>query len=663
MFYGPWADRRARPVAAVRAGAKQIATRQPTDPLRRRLAVRFGVRANLAFHEIQGTCRATRATSCRLCPTCLSTVLSFELNKQYDETRLQLCGCLLPVVRGHAMFSHKDLPIDCETLEYAWLIELRLTLPQLAGLIQGVQAFVFSALDSENELQAASKDRVCVHGQTTSACSRHKRTDSRPSCFHEEQLKYKNCLRLSVDQLNLCLVESGTCLSVQLDPIRLSNCNLHSEKTRRRLFGPAAHAIRIGPIVVNAGLALGQPDLHAIQDAFLRLHDRRFTRLWFLWPTKELPATGPPLRFSQRIAAASAVAPSLATIWAARDSIRIIWALLRIDLYRSLLIDDGRNSGVAQSILVPSQFYYQAHSGALCRLRIRPFNSAKARGACSNGSAVLAATANVSVQLRQSRHIRPEQQLLALVAVGARRQVNSETAIWTLCDAPRSIGSRLTIHCRVGLLQLWLALHADYTPAFRRQSAIANFAAGMPRPTSLFSRVSTVTTASYNGSEVAAAGAAAPRRGIASGGGEDASGRGSVSSFYTAAIQLVRQSAGKSRRSCRDNFGQQQQHSMSADVDGEDDTTTLMPTTLIGAGHSAILTSTSGVAAASQRRLMTIAMLAMPARGWRARRRRQARGGGRSSSGRRSRTDSLCGHSSDEDADYDEGGVWRRRLR
>ena len=28
------------------------------------------------------------------------------------------------VFTGHAMFSHKDLPLEAETLEYGWLIEL-----------------------------------------------------------------------------------------------------------------------------------------------------------------------------------------------------------------------------------------------------------------------------------------------------------------------------------------------------------------------------------------------------------------------------------------------------------------------------------------------------------------------------------------------------------
>jgi len=45
-------------------------------------------------------------------------------------------------VRGHAMFSHKDLPLDSETLEYAWLMEVtigditgRLTAPQVCRLV------------------------------------------------------------------------------------------------------------------------------------------------------------------------------------------------------------------------------------------------------------------------------------------------------------------------------------------------------------------------------------------------------------------------------------------------------------------------------------------------------------------------------------------------
>jgi len=48
-------------------------------------------------------------------------------------------------VRGHAMFSHEGLPLESETLEYAWLIEAvigdvtgRLTSPQVCVVLQGL---------------------------------------------------------------------------------------------------------------------------------------------------------------------------------------------------------------------------------------------------------------------------------------------------------------------------------------------------------------------------------------------------------------------------------------------------------------------------------------------------------------------------------------------
>lgn len=50
------------------------------------------------------------------------------------------CIFLLLKVRGHAMFSGVDRPLDSETLEYAWLVEVlvgditgRLTVPQVSN--------------------------------------------------------------------------------------------------------------------------------------------------------------------------------------------------------------------------------------------------------------------------------------------------------------------------------------------------------------------------------------------------------------------------------------------------------------------------------------------------------------------------------------------------
>uniref|UniRef100_A0A1I8F7J6 DUF1619 domain-containing protein n=1 Tax=Macrostomum lignano TaxID=282301 RepID=A0A1I8F7J6_9PLAT len=500
--------------------------------------------------------------SCRSVPLCLSTALSFELNKQYDETRLQL-------VRGHAMFSHKRLARStARRSNTPGLIEVtigdascRLTLPQLAGLIQGVQAFVFSALDSENELQPPSK--------------------------------------------------SGTCLSVQLDPIRLSNCNLHSEKHEEgysallptvsitqfvllakppRLTSTVwrmAPGLRIGPIVVNAGLALGQPDLHAIQDAFLRLHDRRFTRLWFLWPTKELPATGP------------------AQVQSAHCGCLGGCAFF------------GDNLG--------GQGFYPDNLGATKNRFRAPYADSNSPSAQPKRPAPVPTAAPFSPQLQTCRFScgnpdtcrrrlagssRPSSSCCPS-SPSARRQVNSETAIWTLCDDPRSIGSRSndSLSRRASSALGWLVITiADLLcpictgatwPITRPPSTRVRIASSQSvcpgRPACLAgcrrSRRRLISRPDGPGWESSGSGGGGgggrqqlTDRGIASGGGEDASGRGrkSVSSFYTAASNLSVNRLENSGAAV-DNFCQQQQHSMSADVDGEDDTT-LMPTTLIGAG-------------------------------------------------------------------------------
>ena len=46
------------------------------------------------------------------------------------------------------------------------------------------------------------------------------------TCPTEEDIKYR-MTRVSVDLVELYLVESGVALEVQLYPLRLSTCNLH----------------------------------------------------------------------------------------------------------------------------------------------------------------------------------------------------------------------------------------------------------------------------------------------------------------------------------------------------------------------------------------------------------------------------------------------------
>lgn len=44
--------------------------------------------------------------------------------------------------------------------------------------------------------------------------------------------------------------------------------------------------LTLGPIDAEAAMALPNPDYHEIQDMFLKCHDKKTKRLWFLWPSE-----------------------------------------------------------------------------------------------------------------------------------------------------------------------------------------------------------------------------------------------------------------------------------------------------------------------------------------------------------------------------------------
>ena len=98
-------------------------------------------------------------------------------------------------------------------------------------------------------------------------------------------------------------------------PVRIANCNLHGSTTRAGITGVVeqvsikqyincaqsrvdakhtetwleAGGFALGPITLEAAMALPNPQLHHIQDDFLRVHDKRLKRLWFLWPWHQAP--------------------------------------------------------------------------------------------------------------------------------------------------------------------------------------------------------------------------------------------------------------------------------------------------------------------------------------------------------------------------------------
>ncbi|XP_069959318.1 bridge-like lipid transfer protein family member 1 isoform X14 [Cherax quadricarinatus] len=243
-------------------------------------------------------------------------------------------------MRGHAMFSSEERNLDEETLEYAWLVELtigtlsgKLTTPQLQNVITSLEAFIFTVEDLENSLRHPRPHMFCYHGTPQPQCPH---TVAEHFCPTTDVIKYK-MVRTSVDGLCLNLVESGTILSIEIYPIRVATCNLHGQHTRSGITahiqninarnyicaqdglkegagrGEAASmcgtsasgagcpgltdvysddvwleaaAITLGPVYVDAATSMDvlHHDMQLIQHKFLKLHDEKTKRLWFLWP-------------------------------------------------------------------------------------------------------------------------------------------------------------------------------------------------------------------------------------------------------------------------------------------------------------------------------------------------------------------------------------------
>jgi hypothetical protein len=131
-------------------------------------------------------------------------------------------------VRGHALFSLAGRKPDEETLEYGWMIEAvlgqltgRLTLPQLQNVVAGLEAFVHLAIDEENQLSPPKNQIPCHHGTPQLQCSYSSQngTDSCSlgvMCPTSEDIKYR-MTRVSLDLLDICLVESGTAFGLQVN--------------------------------------------------------------------------------------------------------------------------------------------------------------------------------------------------------------------------------------------------------------------------------------------------------------------------------------------------------------------------------------------------------------------------------------------------------------
>ncbi|MFT7806383.1 uncharacterized protein KIAA1109 homolog isoform X8 [Arapaima gigas] len=280
------------------------------------------------------------------CPGGYLERLCFEMKKGYRETLLQLllspihlfvsdsyqrqvAGSLLRdghlslsglQMRAHAMFSDEGLPPGSDTLEYAWLVDFqagaltgKATVPQLASLVEWGEAFVFHVVSREFQLEQPKSEVICQHGVDRRLCDAKLASLPCP-CHTSEELKY-TMTRLSVDAVDLFIVELGCAANIKTGTIRLANCNLHNQAVgegvsavvqdvQLRQYIEQHDAGRLGlqppqlrrPLWLEAGsvifsllatdvaLAADHPVKHEAQRHFLELHDTRTKRLWFLWP-------------------------------------------------------------------------------------------------------------------------------------------------------------------------------------------------------------------------------------------------------------------------------------------------------------------------------------------------------------------------------------------
>ncbi|XP_041120860.1 transmembrane protein KIAA1109-like isoform X4 [Polyodon spathula] len=280
------------------------------------------------------------------CPTAYVERLCFEMKKGYKETMLQLV--LSPVqifmsdiyqrlatdgvlreghislsglqLRAHAMFSVEGLPLGSDSLEYAWLIDVqagaltaKVTVPQLASLLEWGETFVFHVASREFELERPKSLVICQHGVNRSFCEA-KLTCVPGPCRTSEDVKY-TMTRLAVDGVDLFVVEHGCAANIKTSAIRFANCNLHNQavgegisavvqdfhirqyieqqdncrlgvqpSVLHRSYWLEAGSVNFGLITTDVALAADHPSKHEIQRLFLEMHDNRTKRLWFLWP-------------------------------------------------------------------------------------------------------------------------------------------------------------------------------------------------------------------------------------------------------------------------------------------------------------------------------------------------------------------------------------------
>ncbi|CAH0602823.1 unnamed protein product [Chrysodeixis includens] len=235
-------------------------------------------------------------------------------------------------LRGNGFFSDTNRTVEEDTVEYAWMMELqlgqltgRLTLPQLYQIISSLETFLLLICDSENELVPPNPAKQCHHGMNNVLCPETDLT-LKYRCPTPNEIKYK-MIRVAIDLIDIYIADSNTTLQAWISPVRLSYCNLHGSGfgtgvtgllpniklalyTQTNMQTNTHHhsngsnnshnkppendnwvgvgSVALGPLLIEAASSLPQTpkNLHLVQQKFLKLHDEKTKRLWFLWPVE-----------------------------------------------------------------------------------------------------------------------------------------------------------------------------------------------------------------------------------------------------------------------------------------------------------------------------------------------------------------------------------------
>ena len=112
----------------------------------------------------------------------------------------------------------------------------RFTLSQMGQMISSIDTLILGLVESGSILQPPVPYSK-MHAMTWSQQSVPSLDmNSNRLCPNSEDLKYK-MVRISLNEVDLCLVESNTLINVNLIPIKMATCNVHSCRTSTGVTG------------------------------------------------------------------------------------------------------------------------------------------------------------------------------------------------------------------------------------------------------------------------------------------------------------------------------------------------------------------------------------------------------------------------------------------